>query len=39
MSTPVDFIHEFVPGRADRTLLLIDGTGGHESNLLAEKTS
>ncbi len=34
MSTPLDFIHEFVPGRSARTLLLLHGTGGNESDLL-----
>lgn len=29
-----DFIHEFVPGRSDRTLLLLHGTGGNERDLI-----
>ena len=29
-----DFIHEFVPGSTDRTLLLLHGTGGNESDLI-----
>jgi len=29
-----DFIHEFVPGTSDRTLLLLHGTGGHEHDLI-----
>ncbi|MDQ3623610.1 MAG: alpha/beta hydrolase [Verrucomicrobiota bacterium] len=33
-SAPLDFIHEFVPGRSGRTLLLLHGTGGNESDLL-----
>jgi phospholipase/carboxylesterase len=36
MSTPatLDFVHEFVPDRSARTLLLLHGTGGNESDLL-----
>src|SRR6266700_4692213 len=30
-----DFIHEFVPGISDRTLLLLHGTGGNEHDLIA----
>jgi len=30
-----DFIHEFVPGRSERTLLLLHGTGGNERDLLS----
>ena len=30
-----DFIHEFVPGRSSRTLLLLHGTGGNERDLIA----
>src|SRR5947199_7563149 len=29
-----DFIHEFVPGKSERTLLLLHGTGGNERDLL-----
>jgi predicted esterase len=29
-----DFIHEFIPGRSPRTLLLLHGTGGNERDLL-----
>lgn len=29
-----DFIHEFVPGNSNRTLLLLHGTGGNESDLI-----
>jgi len=29
-----DFIHEFVPGSATRTLLLLHGTGGNERDLI-----
>src|SRR5262249_51016272 len=29
-----DFIHEFVPGDSDRTLLLLHGTGGSERDLI-----
>lgn len=29
-----DFIHEFVPGRSERTLLLLHGTGGNEHDLI-----
>src|SRR5437867_12536182 len=28
-----DFIHEFVPGSSNRTLLLLHGTGGNEGDL------
>ena len=30
----MDFIHEFVPGNSDRTLLLLHGTGGNEHGLI-----
>jgi len=30
----LDFIHEFVPGISDRTLLLLHGTGGNEHDLI-----
>jgi len=29
-----DFIHEFVPGKSDRTLLLLHATGGSERDLI-----
>jgi phospholipase/carboxylesterase len=29
-----DFIYRFIPGRGDRTLLLLHGTGGNEADLL-----
>jgi predicted esterase len=29
-----DFIHEFLPGRSPRTLLLLHGTGGNERDLI-----
>jgi phospholipase/carboxylesterase len=34
MSGIEDFIHKFVPGRSGRTLVLLHGTGGTESDLL-----
>jgi predicted esterase len=30
-----DFIHEFVPGKSKRTLLLLHGTGGNERDLIS----
>src|SRR6476469_8372092 len=30
-----DFIHDFVPGSSNRTLLLLHGTGGNERDLIA----
>jgi phospholipase/carboxylesterase len=30
-----DFIHEFIPGISNRTLLLLHGTGGNERDLIA----
>jgi predicted esterase len=35
MKPLADFIHEFVPGRSERTLLLLHGTGGNERDLLS----
>src|SRR6266404_7371801 len=29
-----DFVHEFVPGNSNRTLLLLHGTGGNERDLI-----
>ena len=29
-----DFIHQFVPGSSNRTLLLLHGTGGNERDLI-----
>jgi len=29
-----DFIHEFAPGKSERTLLLLHGTGGNERDLI-----
>src|SRR4029077_1658625 len=29
-----DFLHEFVPGTSERTLLLLHGTGGNERDLI-----
>jgi predicted esterase len=34
MKTQLDFIHEFVPGSSNRTLLLLHGTGGNELDLI-----
>lgn len=34
MNTESDYIHEFVPGNSDRTLLLLHGTGGNERDLI-----
>ena len=34
MSPQPDFIHEFVPGNSQRTLLLLHGTGGNERDLI-----
>jgi predicted esterase len=35
MTSGPDFIHEFVPGTSNRTLLLLHGTGGNEGDLIA----
>ena len=34
MTPQPDFIHKFVPGASDRTLLLLHGTGGNEHDLI-----
>ena len=34
MKTQPDFIHEFVPGISNRTLLLLHGTGGNQHDLI-----
>jgi len=34
MSLQPDFIHEFVPGTSNRSLLLLHGTGGNERDLI-----
>jgi len=34
MSGTEDFIHKFVPGNSERTLILLHGTGGTESDLI-----
>jgi predicted esterase len=34
MRPQLDFIHEFVPGNSNRTLLLLHGTGGNELDLV-----
>jgi Predicted esterase len=34
MKAELDFIHEFVPGTSNRTLLLLHGTGGNEHDLI-----
>jgi phospholipase/carboxylesterase len=30
----LDFVHQFVPGKSERTLLLLHGTGGNENDLI-----
>ena len=35
MKPQPDFIHEFVPGKSSRTLLLLHGTGGNERDLIS----
>ena len=34
MSNSLGFQYEFVPGSAERTLLLLHGTGGNEQDLI-----
>lgn len=34
MRPQLDFIHEFLPGKSPRTLLLLHGTGGNERDLI-----
>jgi predicted esterase len=34
MPDDFDFIHQFIPGSSDRTLLLLHGTGGDENDLI-----
>lgn len=34
MTSALDFIHEFIPGSSERTLLLLHGTGSNEHDLL-----
>jgi predicted esterase len=34
MRSQPDFLHEFVPGNSNRTLLLLHGTGGNERDLI-----
>ena len=34
MRSQLDFIHEFVPGAFNQTLLLLHGTGGNKRGLL-----
>src|SRR5437773_11423440 len=34
MNLRPDFIHDFVPGSSSRTLLLLNGTGGNERDLI-----
>jgi phospholipase/carboxylesterase len=34
MTSELNFIHQFVPGPSERTLLLLHGTGGNEHDLL-----
>jgi phospholipase/carboxylesterase len=35
MSAELNFIHQFIPGSSERTLLLLHGTGGNEHDLLS----
>ena len=34
MNPPLDFIHQFTPGTSGRTLLLLHGTGGDETDMV-----
>lgn len=34
MNTPLDFVHKYIPGTSGRTLLLLHGTGGSESDMV-----
>ena len=34
MPSDLDFIHQFIPGSSNRTLLLLHGTGGNEHDLI-----
>jgi phospholipase/carboxylesterase len=34
MTQTSDFVHQFVPGKSERTLLLLHGTGGNEHDLI-----
>ena len=34
MPIDLDFIHQFIPGSSERTLLLLHGTGGNEQDLI-----
>ena len=34
MKRELDFVHEFVPGKSERTLLVLHGTGGNEHDLI-----
>ena len=35
MTRALQFVHEFVPGNSERTLLLLHGTGGNERDLIS----